>query len=124
MSIFPFRWSFWRPSSGDAFSSASRRTRAPCTGALSPRPEELSSPPTPWGEPAQKTRLQNYILGSACQLVTLPSVAAGGWCPHIASCEGQLLIWGVKRGAKTSRPLGPCCLVALLGLDGKLESEG
>lgn len=54
--------------------------------------------------PALKTCFQNYILGNA---VTLPSIAAGGWCPHTSSYEGQLLIWGLKQGAKTNQPLGP-----------------
>lgn len=41
--------------------------------------------------------------GKCCWLVTLSSVAARCWDPHVSSCEGHLLICGggggVKQGA-------------------------
>lgn len=57
--------------------------------------------------PVPKTRLQNCILGSATSWPPSPPLLPRAGALTISSREGQLLIWGVKQGAKTNQPPGP-----------------
>lgn len=57
--------------------------------------------------PVPKTRLQNCILGSATSWPPSPPLLPRAGALTISSREGQLLIWGVKQGAKANQPPGP-----------------
>lgn len=104
----PFCFSFWRISSGCASSSIFPKNECPHRELCHlTHPAEGACTLMPLVPPVLQTRFQNKILGSSASWSLCPPLLPGTDALTISSCEGQLLIWGVKQGANSNQPLGP-----------------